>query len=146
MAHADRTISADLKGRGSALPAPGGRARAARGALLPVVHLPGRHLPLCRGGQAARTRLPGGRRPRLARRSAEQVHDTAALPQLVDLAQRSPVGFGYAIAVGELLVGLGTSSACWAPRGVRRALISLTLWLTVSWRPRCTTTATTSPI
>ena len=29
-----------------------------------------------------------------------QVHDTAALPQLVDLAQRSPVGFGYAIAVG----------------------------------------------
>ncbi len=39
------------------------------------------------------------------------VRDGSALPALVDLALKSPTGFGYALAFGELAVGLGTSSA-----------------------------------
>ncbi|MFF2811738.1 DoxX family protein [Streptomyces sp. NPDC058000] len=63
-----------------------------------------------------------------------QVHDTAALPQLLDLAQRSPVGFGYAIAGGEVLVGIGMLIGLLGRLAAfGGALISLTLWLTVSW-------------
>ncbi|NED90303.1 DoxX family membrane protein, partial [Streptomyces sp. SID11233] len=36
------------------------------------------------------------------------VKGSAGVPALVDLALHSPVGFGYALAIGELLVGLGT--------------------------------------
>ncbi|MCX3058385.1 DoxX family protein [Streptomyces sp. GXMU-J5] len=62
------------------------------------------------------------------------VHATAAVPQLVDLALKSPVGFGYAIAFGELAVGLGTLLGLFARiAAVGGALISLSLWLTVSW-------------
>ncbi|MER5888390.1 DoxX family membrane protein [Streptomyces sp. NPDC001941] len=61
--------------------------------------------------------------------------DGAALPWLVDLALRAPVGFGYAIAVGELLVGLGTLLGLWTRiAALGGALISLSLWLTVSWQ------------
>ncbi|GAA2241519.1 membrane protein [Streptomyces ruber] len=62
------------------------------------------------------------------------VRDSAAIPQLVDLALRNPVGFGYAMALGELAVGvgalLGLLTRLAALGGV---LISLSLWLTVSW-------------
>ena len=62
------------------------------------------------------------------------VRDSSAAPGLVDLALKSPEGFGYAIALGELAVGLGTLvgllSRLAAAGG---ALISLSLWLTVSW-------------
>ncbi|GHH78735.1 hypothetical protein GCM10018793_30000 [Streptomyces sulfonofaciens] len=62
------------------------------------------------------------------------VRASAAVPALVDLALKSPVGFGYAIAFGELAVGLGVLvgllSRVAAAGG---ALISLSLWLTVSW-------------
>ncbi|MEU0161329.1 DoxX family protein [Streptomyces sp. NPDC006261] len=61
--------------------------------------------------------------------------DSAAIPALVDLALKSPEGFGYAIAVGELLVGLGTLVGLWARlAALGGALISLSLWLTVSWQ------------
>ncbi|RLU90474.1 hypothetical protein CTZ27_21365 [Streptomyces griseocarneus] len=62
------------------------------------------------------------------------VRDSSAVPALVDLALKSPVGFGWAIALGELAVGLGTLLGVFARvAAVGGALISLSLWLTVSW-------------
>ncbi|MFC9189017.1 DoxX family protein [Streptomyces cyaneofuscatus] len=63
------------------------------------------------------------------------VRDSSAIPALVDLALKSPEEFGYAIAIGELLVGLGTLVGLWARlAALGGALISLSLWLTVSWQ------------
>ncbi|MFB9553732.1 DoxX family protein [Streptomyces roseoviridis] len=63
------------------------------------------------------------------------VRESSALPALVDLALRNPVGFGYAIALGELAVGLGTLFGLFARvAALGGALISLSLWLTVSWQ------------
>ncbi|HET6635788.1 MAG TPA: DoxX family membrane protein [Streptomyces sp.] len=62
------------------------------------------------------------------------VHGTAGAGWLVDLALRAPAGFGYAIAVGELAVGLGTLLGLWSRlAALGGALLSLTFWLTVSW-------------
>ncbi|MEU6356973.1 DoxX family protein [Streptomyces sp. NPDC047072] len=62
------------------------------------------------------------------------VKDSAAIPALVDLALKNPVGFGYAIAFGELAVGIGTLLGILARLAAfGGALISLSLWLTVSW-------------
>ncbi|MEV8536004.1 DoxX family protein [Streptomyces sp. NPDC051211] len=63
------------------------------------------------------------------------VRDTSAIPGLVDLALKSPVGFAVVLAVGELLVGLGTLAGLFARAAAcGGALISLSLWLTVSWQ------------
>ncbi|WP_406862616.1 DoxX family protein [Streptomyces sp. HUAS MG47] len=63
------------------------------------------------------------------------VRDGAAIPAMVDLALKSPTGFGYAIAFGELAVGLGTLAGLFARlAALGGALISLSLWLTVSWQ------------
>ncbi|MEU9990503.1 DoxX family protein [Streptomyces sp. NPDC048045] len=60
--------------------------------------------------------------------------DSAAIPALVDLALKNPVGFGYAIAFGELAVGIGTLIGLFGRlAALGGALISLSLWLTVSW-------------
>ncbi|MEU0003127.1 DoxX family membrane protein [Streptomyces sp. NPDC006314] len=60
--------------------------------------------------------------------------DSAAIPALIDLALKSPVGFGYAIALGELAVGIGTLLGLLGRlAALGGALISLSLWLTVSW-------------
>lgn len=62
------------------------------------------------------------------------VRDTAAVPALVDLALKAPVGFGAAIAIGEILVGLGVLAGLLTRiAAAGGALISLSLWLTVSW-------------
>ncbi|MEU6535066.1 DoxX family protein [Streptomyces sp. NPDC047000] len=62
------------------------------------------------------------------------VRDSSAIPAMVDLALKSPVGFGYAIALGELAVGLGTLFGLLGRvAALGGALISLSLWLTVSW-------------
>lgn len=62
------------------------------------------------------------------------VRDSSAIPALVDLALKNPVGFGTAIAIGELAVGLGTLFGLLARlAALGGALISLSLWLTVSW-------------
>ncbi|MEU6278970.1 DoxX family protein [Streptomyces sp. NPDC047028] len=62
------------------------------------------------------------------------VRGSAAIPALVDLALKSPVGFGYAIALGELAVGIGTLLGVLGRlAALGGALISLSLWLTVSW-------------
>ncbi|WP_436737200.1 DoxX family membrane protein [Streptomyces sp. BBFR102] len=64
----------------------------------------------------------------------DAVHSTAGAPFLVDLAQHSPTASGTALATGELLVGLGTLLGLWARvAAAGGALISLVLWLTVSW-------------
>lgn len=60
--------------------------------------------------------------------------NTAAIPALVDLALKNPVNFGYAIALGELAVGIGTLIGLFARlAAVGGALISLSLWLSMSW-------------
>ncbi|AYN39835.1 DoxX family membrane protein [Streptomyces dangxiongensis] len=59
---------------------------------------------------------------------------SAAVPALIDLALKSPVGFGYAIALAELAVGIGTLLGLFGRlAALGGALISLSLWLTVSW-------------
>jgi thiosulfate dehydrogenase [quinone] large subunit len=61
-------------------------------------------------------------------------HDSAAIPGLVDLALRAPHGFGYAIALGEIAAGLGTLAGLFGRvAAAGGALVSLSLWLTVSW-------------
>ncbi|MEV0774682.1 DoxX family protein [Streptomyces sp. NPDC050433] len=63
------------------------------------------------------------------------VRDSSAIPALVDLSLKSPEGFGYAIAFGELAVGIGTLVGLLARLAAfGGALISLSLWLTVSWQ------------
>ncbi|GES31341.1 TQO small subunit DoxD [Streptomyces angustmyceticus] len=133
MVHANRTIGAELGGvavEGSA----GARGRLGRHALLP--------LRLFLGATFLYAGIDKLLDPAFLAPSGSgsigdmlrQVHDTAALPQLVDLAQKSPVGFGYAIAAGELAVGLGTLVGLLGRlAALGGALISLSLWLTVSW-------------
>lgn len=63
------------------------------------------------------------------------VRDSAAFPSMVDTALDNPVAFGYAIAFGELAVGIGTLVGLLARlAALGGALISLSLWLTVSWQ------------
>ncbi|MET9603793.1 DoxX family protein [Streptomyces sp. NPDC006512] len=62
------------------------------------------------------------------------VRDTSAIPALVDLALKAPVGFAVVLAVGELLVGLATLAGLLTRvAAAGGALIALSLWLTVSW-------------
>ncbi|WP_254886211.1 DoxX family protein [Streptomyces sp. NA02950] len=64
-----------------------------------------------------------------------QVHDTAAIPWLIDQSLKDPSAFGYAIAYGELAVGLGTLVGLLSRLAAfGGAMISLSLWLTVSWQ------------
>ncbi|MEN8653829.1 DoxX family protein [Streptomyces sp. 21So2-11] len=63
------------------------------------------------------------------------VRDSSAIPALVDMALKNPEGFAYAIALGELAVGIGTLIGLLARLAAfGGALISLSLWLTVSWQ------------
>ncbi|MCX5392661.1 DoxX family protein [Streptomyces sp. NBC_00094] len=63
------------------------------------------------------------------------VRDISAIPGLVDLALKDPSAFGYAISFGELAVGIGTLLGLYARvAALGGALISLSLWLTVSWQ------------
>ncbi|MFI8190684.1 DoxX family membrane protein [Streptomyces sp. NPDC085946] len=62
------------------------------------------------------------------------VRDSSAVPALVNLALENPVGFGSALAAGEVAVGVGTLLGLFArAAALGGALISLSLWLTVSW-------------
>jgi thiosulfate dehydrogenase [quinone] large subunit len=61
-------------------------------------------------------------------------HDSAAIPAMVGLALKAPHGFGYAIALGETAVGIGILVGLLGRvAALGGALISLSLWLTVSW-------------
>ncbi|WP_340558727.1 DoxX family protein [Streptomyces sp. GSL17-111] len=58
----------------------------------------------------------------------------AAAPWLLDLALTQPEAFGYAIAFGELAVGIGTLLGLLTRvAALGGALISLSFWLTISW-------------
>lgn len=58
----------------------------------------------------------------------------AAIPGMIDLALKAPHGFGYAIALGEIAAGLGMLFGLLGRvAATGGALISLSLWLTVSW-------------
>ncbi|MER5494143.1 DoxX family protein [Streptomyces sp. NPDC002490] len=62
------------------------------------------------------------------------VRDGSAVPRLVDLALHDPVSVGYAIAFAEIAVGTATLVGLLArTAALGGALVSLTLWLTVSW-------------
>ncbi|WP_221347844.1 DoxX family protein [Streptomyces beigongshangae] len=62
------------------------------------------------------------------------VRDSSAVPALVDLSIENPVGFGYAMALGELAVGIGALIGLLTRLAAfGGALISLSLWLTMSW-------------
>ncbi len=62
------------------------------------------------------------------------VRDSSAIPAMIDMALESPVAFGYAIAFGELAVGIGALLGLLTRlAALGGALISLSLWLTVSW-------------
>ncbi|MET9887766.1 DoxX family protein [Streptomyces sp. NPDC006430] len=64
----------------------------------------------------------------------EAVRDSAALPGLIELSSHDPVAFGTAMALGELAVGLGAMAGLLTRvAALGGALISLSLWLTVSW-------------
>ncbi|WP_310717733.1 TQO small subunit DoxD [Streptomyces lydicus] len=134
MVHAHRTINAELAGAGVDGPPAGLRAQLARHALLPLrLFLGVTFLYAGIDKLTDRAFLAAGGAGSLGE-MLRQVHDVAALPQLVDLAQQSPVGFGYAIAAGEIAVGLGTLLGLLGRlAALGGALISLTLWLTVSW-------------
>ncbi|MDN3296721.1 DoxX family membrane protein [Streptomyces ficellus] len=63
------------------------------------------------------------------------VRDSSAVPFLIDQALKNPEVSGYAIAFGELAVGIGTLLGLLARLAAAGgALISLSLWLTVSWQ------------
>ncbi|MEU7640029.1 MULTISPECIES: TQO small subunit DoxD [unclassified Streptomyces] len=130
MAHAHRTRPVDVGGARSG----GLQAGPARHALLPLrLFLGGTFLYAGLRKLTDPTFLAAGGKGSLGE-LLRQVHDTAALPQLLDLAQRSPVAFGYAIVGGEVLVGIGTLLGLLGRLAAfGGALISLTLWLTVSW-------------
>ncbi|MFG3658192.1 DoxX family protein [Streptomyces sp. NPDC047706] len=62
------------------------------------------------------------------------VRDSSAVPALVDMALENPVGFGCAMAFGELAVGIGVLLGFLTRlAALGGALISLSLWLTMSW-------------
>jgi thiosulfate dehydrogenase [quinone] large subunit len=62
------------------------------------------------------------------------VHDSAAIPAMIDLALKAPHGFGYAIALGEIAAGLGTLFGLLGRvAALGGAGVSLSLWLTMSW-------------
>lgn len=64
----------------------------------------------------------------------EAVRDAAGVPGLIDLSMTNPVGIGLAMAVGELAVGLGALVGLLTRiAALGGALISLSLWLTMSW-------------
>ncbi|MET7936518.1 DoxX family protein [Streptomyces sp. NPDC005322] len=64
-----------------------------------------------------------------------QVRDGSAVPWLIDQALKDPTAFGYAMAYGELAVGLGTLVGLLSRAAAfGGALISLSLWLTISWQ------------
>lgn len=65
----------------------------------------------------------------------ESSHDAAAIPAMIDLAQNDPKAFGIAIAAGEIAAGLGALVGLWTRLAAFGGmLISLSLWLTVSWQ------------
>ncbi|MBA0054273.1 DoxX family protein [Streptomyces sp. AJS327] len=120
-------------GRGGFLTG-GLRAAAARHALLPLRLFLGVTFVYAGLDKLTDSAFLTGDGPGSLAQTLESVRGTAGAGWLVELAQQSPEGFGVAIALGELAVGVGTLLGLWARlAAVGGVLISLSLWLTVSW-------------
>ncbi|WP_043265699.1 DoxX family membrane protein [Streptomyces sp. CT34] len=133
MVHANRTRGADLGG--TDLGGVGLRGLWARHALFPLRIFLGVTFLYAGLGKLMHPAFLAARGTGSLGELLRQVHSTAALPQLVELAQKSPVAAGYAIAGGEVLVGVGILVGLLGRlAALGGALISLTLWLTVSWQ------------
>ncbi|MET9291183.1 DoxX family membrane protein [Streptomyces sp. NPDC003077] len=136
MAHVDRTADTDRSG---AAPADGGdrgrrRGVLARYALLPLRVFLGVTLIYASLDKLTDPAFFAGHGAGSVGEMMRQVRDTSAVPQLVDLALKNPAGFGYAIAFGELAVGIGTLVGLFGRlAALGGALLSLSFWLTVSW-------------
>ena len=112
----------------------GARATAARYALLPLRLFLGITFVYAGIDKLTDSVFLTGTGPGSLSATLDAVHDSAAATWMVELAQRSPEGFGTAIAIGELCVGLGTLLGLWARvAALGGALISFSLWMTVSW-------------
>ncbi|GAA2075249.1 DoxX family membrane protein [Streptomyces albiaxialis] len=110
------------------------RAMAARYALLPLRLFLGITFVYAGIDKLTDSQFLTGSGPDSLQGTLEAVHDTAAMTWMIDLAQKSPQGFGTAIAVGELAVGLGTLLGLWGRiAALGGALISFSLWMTMSW-------------
>ncbi|MEC4017469.1 DoxX family protein [Streptomyces sp. H27-D2] len=136
MAHVDRSGGANLGGiPGDAAGGPGGpRATASRYALLPLRLFLGVTFIYAGLDKLTDSSFFASGGAGSIGEMMNSVRDSSAVPALVDLALKNPAGFGYAISIGELTVGLGTLFGLWARlAALGGALISLSLWLTVSW-------------
>lgn len=134
MVHAGRSIAVDHGGTGGGTGHAGVRATLGRYALLPLRIFLGVTFVYAGLGKLTEPGFFAASGDGSIGDMMRQARDLAGVPQLIDLALGNPAGFGYAIALGELAVGagillgvLGRLSACGG------ALISLSLWLTVSW-------------
>lgn len=138
MALRDRIGSGDGGGPGAVgdlgSPAPGLRTTATRFALLPLRLFLG--ITFCYAGldKLTDSEFLSGDGPTSLQATLDAVRDSSATPWLVDLALKSPQGFGTAIALGELAVGLGVLLGLLTRvAALGGFVISLSLWLTVSW-------------
>ncbi|MEV0261685.1 DoxX family protein [Streptomyces sp. NPDC050617] len=131
MAHVDRGMGPGIGGSGG----PGGlRAAAARYALLPLRVFLGVTFIYAGLDKLTDSAFLSDSGPDSIGDLMRGVHGSSAVPALIDLALKSPVGFGYAIAFGELAVGIGVLFGILGRlAALGGALISLVLWLTVSW-------------
>lgn len=135
MVHTDRTVGTGLGGGGGRPSGPGGpRRTASRYALLPLRVFLGVTFVYAGLDKLTDPTFLAATGAGSIGETMRQVRDAAALPQLVDLALHSPQALGYAIGCGELAVGIGTLFGLVARvAATGGALISLSLWLTVSW-------------
>ncbi|KOU02189.1 membrane protein [Streptomyces sp. NRRL F-5755] len=133
MAHADRAVGAGPVGPGAGRGG-GPRGAMARGALLPLRIFLGITFVYAGLDKLTDPAFFAASGTGSIGELMRQIRDTSAVPQLVDLALKNPASFGYAIAAGELAVGIGTLAGLFARvAALGGALISLSLWLTVSW-------------
>ncbi|KOT64236.1 MULTISPECIES: DoxX family protein [Streptomyces] len=133
MAHADRAVGAGTVGPGAGRGG-GPRGAVARNALLPLRIFLGVTFVYAGLDKLTDPAFFAASGTGSIGELMRQIRDTSAVPQLVDLALKNPASFGYAIAAGELAVGIGTLAGLFARvAALGGALISLSLWLTVSW-------------
>ncbi|WP_420235638.1 DoxX family protein [Streptomyces xiaopingdaonensis] len=112
----------------------GARSTAARYALLPLRLFLGITFVYAGFDKLFDSRFLSGSGPGSLAHLLDPVHSSASAPWLVSLVEQSPYGFGLALCIGEIAVGVGTLLGLWARvAAAGGALISLCLWLTVSW-------------
>lgn len=145
MRHADRTVGGGpagdagsvnvVSGIGGGPPTGGVRAMAARYSLLPLRIFLGVTFVYAGIDKLTDSAFLADSGAGSIGQLMSQVRDTSAVPWLIDQALNSPTTFGYVMAFGELAVGLGTLFGLLSRlAALGGALISLSLWLTMSWQ------------